>query len=170
MVDRVKGALAFANQIRKNLGKPPVENIYRGERSNGYSCPITNTIYDDDDFIDSYIVWTGPDETVIWPRQPNTFWKTDDYAVGAHDVGQLKPYFKVDDIVYQYPSSIDSWHDGDPIGTAWVNGDAYGPDSDGIELTAISEIKLTEEAENFVNGFDSGFIEQSAFAPANEKR
>jgi hypothetical protein len=41
-------ALRFANKIRKELGLKPVDHLYPGNPNDGNSCPITNTIYDDD--------------------------------------------------------------------------------------------------------------------------
>lgn len=42
-----QAALDFANNVRKELGLPPVDKLYAGEHS-AYSCAITNTIKDDD--------------------------------------------------------------------------------------------------------------------------
>ncbi len=43
-----KAALDKANQVRKALGLAPVDHLYKGAPNQWASCPITNTIYDDD--------------------------------------------------------------------------------------------------------------------------
>jgi hypothetical protein len=54
-----KAALDKANQVRKRLGKPPVDHLYKGTPNNAFDCPITNTIFADDISRDDYAIQTG---------------------------------------------------------------------------------------------------------------
>lgn len=53
------GALKVANRIRKFLGLPPVNELYSGNSGDGWSCPVTNTIYDDDLDRERFTIRTG---------------------------------------------------------------------------------------------------------------
>lgn len=46
--DTKKAALNIANRVRKQLGLPPVDHLYKGKPNDPSSCAITNTVYDDD--------------------------------------------------------------------------------------------------------------------------
>jgi hypothetical protein len=46
--DLKRAALRKANFVRRLLGLPPVDHLYKGDKGEPRSCPITNTIYDDD--------------------------------------------------------------------------------------------------------------------------
>lgn len=50
-------ALKLANEIRQQMGYPPVDHLYPGTIANAMSCPITNTIIDDD--VTGWSVETG---------------------------------------------------------------------------------------------------------------
>lgn len=54
-----EGALAAANAARAAIGYPPVDHLYPGYRQMATSCPITNTVYDDDIDRTKYYVATG---------------------------------------------------------------------------------------------------------------
>jgi hypothetical protein len=54
-----KAALDVANLMRVRIGKPPVDHLYPGVPGNAASCPITNTIYDDDIDRNDWNVITG---------------------------------------------------------------------------------------------------------------
>lgn len=51
-------ALAKANAVRKALGLPRVDHLYKGIPCNANNCPITNTIYDDDITRDDYMIYS----------------------------------------------------------------------------------------------------------------
>lgn len=53
-----KAALNAANKARKLVGLPPVDHLYPGRVGWSASCPITNTVYDDDLDRDRYGVET----------------------------------------------------------------------------------------------------------------
>lgn len=60
-----RAALQTANKVRKSLGRPPVEYLYKGKRRDGDNCPITNTIYDDDLDHNQYRIDTDYDEITV---------------------------------------------------------------------------------------------------------
>lgn len=92
-----KAALSFANKIRKELGKPPVDHLYPGKRGRDLDCPITNTIYNDDaDLRKQYLVTTRWGVTRVYPRgyltEPSVRGKWNEATrkfVGGFDTGQF---------------------------------------------------------------------------------
>jgi hypothetical protein len=63
-----QAALDTANQIRARLELPPVDHLYKGRIANASSCPITNTIYDDDLSRDYAVVETIPGSIGVWKK------------------------------------------------------------------------------------------------------
>lgn len=68
----LRQGLRAANRVRRFLKLPPVTNLYGGNRGDDASCPITNTIYDDDLDRDRYGVSTGFSVITVHDRKTNT--------------------------------------------------------------------------------------------------
>lgn len=68
IAEKKKAALAAANDVRRQLGKPPVDHLYKGNRNKADSCPITNTIYDDDLDREAYEVTTREEWIIVRAR------------------------------------------------------------------------------------------------------
>jgi len=62
-------ALEIANKVRNQLGKPPVDHLYGGIRSDKDRCAITETVYnDDEDLRANFKVETTWDNVNVYPR------------------------------------------------------------------------------------------------------
>lgn len=59
-------ALRKANQVRKRMGFGPVDHLYPGKPNLTASCPITNTVYDDDVPRDKFVVLTGTEDVKVF--------------------------------------------------------------------------------------------------------
>lgn len=136
-----EAAKDFANHIRGLLGFGPVDHVYPGKPGDGWSCPITNTIYNDTPEIrDEYMVFTGGNWAFVFKKPDVEYEWRDQY-------GSKAPFTLRDaDWMHDKPFMTSAWD--------WVNEKLRVGPGENDFIYPLHKVDLTDQARNFIASFD----------------